>query len=138
MAHEVIFEAKHIETNGHHVDDVDHLWVGAALTVSYTVENSGDDPVPDHYDFLSVTDNALTVEYEDWAPRDAFTLSATHSFSVPIALAAGIHWVFVTVDGSGTARVAARLVVVANDEAERQRLLRELRGGQPAEATPAE
>ena len=72
MGYELAFEARHIETNGDHVDDVDHLAAGVPLTIYYTVENGGDEAVPDHYDFLSVTDNALTVEYEDWAQREGF------------------------------------------------------------------
>jgi hypothetical protein len=129
MGYELAFEARHIETNGEHVDDVDHLAAGAALTVFYTVENAGDEAVPDHYDFLSVTDNALTVEYEDWAQRDTFELCAERAFAVPIVLAPGIHWVFVTVDGGGTTpKVAARVVIVAADDTERSRLLEELSG----------
>lgn len=130
MAYALAFEGQHIQTSGDHVDDVDHLWLGQELDVRYTVENTGDESVPNHYDFLSITDNALIVEYEDWALRDGFDRACDHSFSVPTeALPSGIHWVFVTVDARGTSpTVAARMVVVARDDADRMRLLDELQG----------
>jgi hypothetical protein len=135
MGYVLVVDAASIRTNGDHVDDIDHLWLGQPLEISYTVENTGDEPAPEHYDFLSITDNALTVEYEDWAQREAFSdRSAARAFSVPIPLASGIHWVFVTVDaGQGTSTASARVVVVAGDEAERIALLEELRG---ADAPP--
>ena len=130
MGYQLAVDAASIITNGDHVDDIDHLVVGQALEVWYTVENTGDEVAPDHYDFLSITDNALTVEYEDWAQREAFTnRSVQRAFTVPIPLAAGIHWVFVTVDaGQGSSTASARVVVVAGDDAERTALLAELRG----------
>jgi hypothetical protein len=130
MGYDLVVDAHGIQTNGEHVDDIDHLWLGQPFEMWYTVENVGDEPAPDHYDFLSITDNALGVEYEDWAPREGFAeQTVERTFNVPIPLAAGIHWVFVTVDaGQGTTPASARVVVVATDEAERMRLLRELRG----------
>jgi hypothetical protein len=130
MGYDLVVDAHSIQTNGDHVDDIDHLWLGQPLEVSYTVENAGDQPAPDHFDFLSITDNSLTVEYEDWAQRDSFDdQSVERTFTVPVPLAAGIHWVFVTVDaGQGTSTASARVVLVASDEAERIALLEELRG----------
>jgi hypothetical protein len=132
MGYDLVVDAASIRTNGDHVDDIDHLWLGQALEIGYTVENVGDEPAPEHYDFLSITDNGLTVEYEDWAQREAFSEhSVERSFGVPIPLASGIHWVFVTVDaGQGTSTASARVVVVAADESERMALLEELRGAQ--------
>ena len=130
MGYDLVVDARSIQTSGDHVDDIDHLWFGQPLEIWYTVENNGDEAAPAHVDFLSITDNALTVEYEDWAQRDAFDDgSVVRSFSVPIPLAAGIHWVFVTVDaGRDMSTASARVVVVAADEAERIALLEELRG----------
>jgi hypothetical protein len=130
MAYDLVVDVAGIRTNGDHVDDIDHLWLGQPLEIGYTVENTGDEPAPDHFDWLSITDNALKVEYEDFAQREAFSDRAIgRIFEVPIPLAAGIHWVFVTVDaGRGTSTASARVVVVAGDEAERMALLEELRG----------
>jgi hypothetical protein len=129
MGYELAFEARHIGTNGDHVDDVDHLATGASLVVYYTVDNVGDEAVPARYDFLSITDNGLQVEYEDYAERDGFELAADQAFDVPMALSPGVHWVFVTVDWRGNApKLAARVVIVAGDEVERARYLEQLSG----------
>jgi hypothetical protein len=125
MGYDLVVDARSIQTNGDHVDDIDHLWLGQPLEIWYTVDNVGDEPAPAHVDFLSITDNALTVEYEDWAQRDAFDdATIVCSFTVPIPLAPGIHWVFVTADaGRDSSTASARVVVVASDEAERIALL---------------
>jgi hypothetical protein len=133
MAYELAFggrDGRDIQTNGDHFDDVDHLWLGQPLDVWYTVANTGDESVPDHYDFLSITDNDFAVEYEDWATRGTFDVESERSFSVPVSLPAGIHWVFVTIDaGRDAPAVAARMVVIASDEADRMRLLEEAHRG---------
>jgi hypothetical protein len=131
MGYELAFgqlEGRDIVTSGHRFDDVDQLWLGEPLDVRYTVANTGDESAPDHYDFLSITDNDFTVEYEDWASRAGFDVESERSFSVPVSLPAGIHWVFVTIDaGRDAPTVAARMVVVASDDTDRMRLLEEAR-----------
>jgi hypothetical protein len=132
MGYDLVVDTTSIQTNGTRIDDIDFLWAGQTLEVSYRVDNQGNEAAPEHYDFLSITDNALTVEYEDWAKRDPFDGgdSIDRTFTVGVPLAAGIHWVFVTADaGPGTsAPASARVVVVATDEAERLALMEELRG----------
>jgi hypothetical protein len=130
MGYDLVIDAATIQTNGDHVDDIDHLTPGTSLEIRYTVHNVGDAPADAHYDFLSISDNQFNVEYEDWAAREAFSDGPVHrSFNVRLPLASGIHWVFVTADaGRDRPPATARVVVVATDEAERMVLLEELRG----------
>jgi hypothetical protein len=133
MVYELAFgprDGHEIETSGDRFDDADHLWLGQQLDVKYTVANMGDESVPDHCDILEITDNNLIIEYRESASRGAFDVESERSFSVPVHLPTGIHWVFVTIDaGRDAPTVAARMVVVASDEADRMRLLAEARGG---------